>query len=158
MKVAIPAETDPGEPRVAATPDTVKRLAGLGAEVTVEAGAGGRAGIPDADFTAAGAKVANGAAVKDADIVLKVRRPGKNELAGLHQELLARAAASEMANKIHTILFKRRLPVDPRHNSKIERSHLAKWAAKQLSGPRSRSRRIVGGWDDAAWTSRGSRS
>lgn len=62
---------------------------------------------------------------------------GKNELAGLHQELLARAAASEMANTIHTVLFKRRLPVDPRHNSKIERQHLAKWAARQLSGPAS---------------------
>jgi olefin beta-lactone synthetase len=59
----------------------------------------------------------------------------------LHQELLARAADSEMANKIHAILFKRRLPVDPRHNSKIERPHLAKWAALQLSGPRSRSQR-----------------
>ncbi len=65
---------------------------------------------------------------------------GKNELAGLHRELLARAAASEMANTIHAVLFKRRLPVDPRHNSKIERGRLAKWAALQLSGPRSRSR------------------
>ena len=46
-----------------------------------------------------------------------------------------------MANKIHAILFKRRLPVDPRHNSKIERPHLAKWAAQQLSGPRSHSQR-----------------
>ncbi|MHA7652266.1 fatty acid CoA ligase family protein [Mycobacterium sp. ML4] len=66
---------------------------------------------------------------------------GKNELAGLHRELLARAADSEMANEIHAVLFKRRLPVDPRHNSKIERAQLAKWAARQLSGPRSRSRR-----------------
>lgn len=66
---------------------------------------------------------------------------GKNELAGLHQELLERAAASEMANKIHAILFNRRLPVDPRHNSKIERPKLATWAARQLSGPRSRSGR-----------------
>jgi olefin beta-lactone synthetase len=66
---------------------------------------------------------------------------GNNELAGLRQELLARAADSETANNIHAILFKRRLPVDPRHNSKIERPHLAKWAAQQLSGPRSRSQR-----------------
>lgn len=64
-----------------------------------------------------------------------------NELAGLHQELLERAAASELASKIHAILFKRRLPVDPRHNSKIERPKLATWAALQLSGPRSRSGR-----------------
>jgi acyl-CoA synthetase (AMP-forming)/AMP-acid ligase II len=66
---------------------------------------------------------------------------GKDELAGLHQELLARAADSGWANTIHAILFKRRLPVDPRHNSKIERPKLAKWAASQLSGPRVRSRR-----------------
>jgi NAD(P) transhydrogenase subunit alpha len=82
MKVAIPAETDPGEPRVAATPDTVKRLSGLGAEVTVEQGAGTRAGIPDADYSAAGATIANGAAFQDADIVLKVRRPNTSELGG----------------------------------------------------------------------------
>jgi len=62
------------------------------------------------------------------------RDVGKNELAGLHQELLALAADSEMANKIHAVLFKQKLPVDPRHNSKIERRHLAKWAARQLSG------------------------
>ncbi len=66
---------------------------------------------------------------------------GKDELTGLHRELLTRAADSKMANNIHAILFKRRLPVDPRHNSKIERPRLAKWAARQLSGPRSRSLR-----------------
>ena len=57
----------------------------------------------------------------------------KHEYDGLRRELLARAAGSETANKIHAILFKRRLPVDPRHNSKIERPRLAKWAASQLS-------------------------
>jgi NAD(P) transhydrogenase subunit alpha len=82
MKIAVPAETEAGEPRVAATPDTVKRLTGLGAEVSVEAGAGKSAGIPDNDFAAAGAKIANGASAKEADIVLKVRRPSKGELAG----------------------------------------------------------------------------
>ena len=58
---------------------------------------------------------------------------GKSELAGLHRELLAQAADSEMANRIHAILFKRRLPVDPRHNSKIERRCLAEWAARRVS-------------------------
>jgi NAD(P) transhydrogenase subunit alpha len=81
MKIAVPAETEAGEPRVAATPDTVKRFVGLGAEVTVEQGAGNAADIPDADFTAAGAKVASGVVTKDADVVLKVRRPSKAELA-----------------------------------------------------------------------------
>jgi NAD(P) transhydrogenase subunit alpha len=82
MKIAIPVETDPGEPRVAATPDTVKRMVGMGAEVAVEKGAGIKAGICDTDFEAAGAKIAAGAkdAVSGADIVLKVRRPSKAEL------------------------------------------------------------------------------
>ncbi|MCB0930694.1 MAG: AMP-binding protein [Mycobacterium sp.] len=61
---------------------------------------------------------------------------GKDELNDLHQALLARAADSGLANTIHAILFKDALPVDPRHNSKIERGRLAKWAARQLSGPR----------------------
>ncbi|MCC6947814.1 MAG: Re/Si-specific NAD(P)(+) transhydrogenase subunit alpha [Bradyrhizobiaceae bacterium] len=81
MKISIPAETEAGEPRVAATPDTVKRMVALGAEVVVEKGAGARAGIPDSEFSAVGAKIANGAATKDADVVLKVRRPAKAELA-----------------------------------------------------------------------------
>ena len=81
MKIAVPAETEAGEPRVAATPDTVKRFVGLGAEVSVEQGAGKGAGITDADFTSAGAKISNGAVAKDADVVLKVRRPSRAELA-----------------------------------------------------------------------------
>jgi len=84
MKIAVPAEADKLETRVAATPDTVKKFIGLGAEVTVAAGAGARAAIPDAEFTAAGAKIVKTAAavVKNADIVLKVRRPAASELKG----------------------------------------------------------------------------
>src|SRR5229473_1208352 len=81
--VVIAAETDPAEPRVAATPDTVKRMVAMGAEVAVEKGAGERAGILDKDLQGAGAKVASGEdTVAGADIVLKVRRPSKAELAG----------------------------------------------------------------------------
>ncbi|MCC7347265.1 MAG: NAD(P)(+) transhydrogenase (Re/Si-specific) subunit alpha, partial [Variibacter sp.] len=47
MKVAGPAESDAGEPRVAATPETVKKLKAAGADVVVERGAGARSGIPD---------------------------------------------------------------------------------------------------------------
>jgi H+-translocating NAD(P) transhydrogenase subunit alpha len=76
MKIAIPAETDAIEPRVAATPDTVKKMRALGAEVFVEAGAGVRAGVRDAEYEAAGARIARGAeVVREADVVLKVRRP-----------------------------------------------------------------------------------
>jgi H+-translocating NAD(P) transhydrogenase subunit alpha len=79
MKIAVTTETDPGEPRVAATPETVKKMIGLGAEVAVEPGAGIKSGILDADYTAAGANVAADA-VSGADIVLKVRRPEAAEL------------------------------------------------------------------------------
>ncbi len=81
MKVAVTTEIDPGEPRVAATPETVKKLIGLGAEVAVEPNAGVKSGILDADYANAGAKVASDAAT-GADIVLKVRRPSASELAG----------------------------------------------------------------------------
>ncbi len=82
MKIAIPAELDPGEPRVAATPETVKKIIALGAEVAVQAGAGAHSGVPDADYAAAGADIAATAAgaVKNADVILKVRRPEAAEL------------------------------------------------------------------------------
>jgi len=81
MRIAVAREVDPAEDRVAATPETVKKMQGLGAEVVVEPGAGTKSGIPDAEFTAAGASVRAGAAA-GADIVLKVRRPAAAELAG----------------------------------------------------------------------------
>ena len=58
MKIAVLRETAPGETRVAATPETVKKFIGLGADLAVESGAGERASISDADFEAAGATVA----------------------------------------------------------------------------------------------------
>jgi NAD(P) transhydrogenase subunit alpha len=80
MKIAVPAEHD--EPRVAATPETVKKFAGLGATVAVQSGAGLASRITDADYQAAGATIAPDAAttVLDADIVLKVRRPTESEV------------------------------------------------------------------------------
>src|SRR5439155_10835025 len=84
MKVAIPAEIDPGEPRVAATPDTVKKLKSLGADVVVETNAGTKSGMLDADYAAAGAAIGKSAAdtVQDADVILKVRRPTAAECGG----------------------------------------------------------------------------
>jgi len=82
MKIAIPAETDAGEPRIAATPETVKKLRNLGAEVVVETTAGRSSGILDAEFETAGAMIAPSAVatLSDADVVLKVRRPTAAEL------------------------------------------------------------------------------
>jgi NAD(P) transhydrogenase subunit alpha len=90
MKLAIPRERRAHERRVAATPDTVKRLKGLGLDVVVEAGAGAGVSIADEAYAAAGATVAPdyASAVGDADIVLKVARPlaageGQDEAAAL---------------------------------------------------------------------------
>src|ERR1700744_3782591 len=85
MKLAILKERRAGETRVAATPDTVKKLKGLGLDVAVETGAGTGAHIADSDYTAAGASIAPDAAsaLKDADIVLKVRGPEASEIAAM---------------------------------------------------------------------------
>ncbi|MGB6921547.1 MAG: NAD(P)(+) transhydrogenase (Re/Si-specific) subunit alpha, partial [Methylovirgula sp.] len=71
MRIAVPAETDPTEARVAATPETVKKFVGLGAEVGVETGAGIKSAILDADYAAAGAAIARNAAsaIAGADII-----------------------------------------------------------------------------------------
>src|SRR6202167_5369087 len=79
MKIAVAAEIDAGEPRGAPTPETVKKMLALGAEVAVEPGAGIKSGILDQDFAAAGANV-TADAVSGADIILKVRRPQASEL------------------------------------------------------------------------------
>jgi NAD(P) transhydrogenase subunit alpha len=81
MRIAVAREVDPIETRVAATPETVKKMRGLGADVAVEPGAGAKAGIPDSEFTAAGATIMSDA-LKDSDVVLKVRRPIASELVG----------------------------------------------------------------------------
>jgi NAD(P) transhydrogenase subunit alpha len=86
MQIGVPAETRAGETRVAATPETVKKLvAGARHRVLVQASAGLKASIPDAEFEAAGATVVPSAEelYANADIVLKVRAPSAEELAHL---------------------------------------------------------------------------
>jgi NAD(P) transhydrogenase subunit alpha len=79
MRIGIPAETRPGETRVAATAETVKKLAAKH-EVIVQAGAGVNACVTDQAFAAAGAKLGSAADAFGCDIVLKVRGPGADEL------------------------------------------------------------------------------
>ena len=79
MQIAVVRESDATEPRVAATPETVKKMLTLGAAVAVEPDAGSRSGIPDAEYQAAGATLSKDAA-QAADVVLKVRRPTADEL------------------------------------------------------------------------------
>jgi NAD(P) transhydrogenase subunit alpha len=89
MRIGIPKERRPNEARVAVSPDTVKKLVALGAEVMIETGAGASSAVPDGAYAAAGARIAVDEAecLKDADVVLKVQRPlsaaegGPDELA-----------------------------------------------------------------------------
>ncbi|HEX9174495.1 MAG TPA: Re/Si-specific NAD(P)(+) transhydrogenase subunit alpha [Telluria sp.] len=78
MRIGIPAETRPGETRVAATPETVKKLAARH-EVLIEAGAGVSASITDEAYLAAGAKLGSAVDALGADLVLKVRAPSEQE-------------------------------------------------------------------------------
>src|SRR5450830_905404 len=98
MRIAIAAEADPSEPRVAGTPETVKKLKALGAEVAVAHGAGVASGILDADYEAAGATVSDNVS-KDADVVLKVRRPGASELAAYKKGALVIAIMDPYGNE-----------------------------------------------------------
>ncbi|WP_423066643.1 Re/Si-specific NAD(P)(+) transhydrogenase subunit alpha [Devosia sp. CN2-171] len=100
MKIAVLRERSEGETRVAATPETVTKLIGLGAEVAVEAGAGALARFPDADYAAAGATVGAAAAtIKGADIVLTVRRPGAAGIAGANPGALVIGAMDPYGNE-----------------------------------------------------------
>src|ERR1700723_921517 len=97
MKIAVAKEIDPSEPRVAASPDTIKKFKGLGAEVAVEPGAGIKSGLPDSELTAVGATVAADA-LKDADIVIKVKRPEASELANYKRGALVIAIMDPYGN------------------------------------------------------------
>jgi NAD(P) transhydrogenase subunit alpha len=98
MRIAVAREADPAEDRVAATPETVKKMKALGADVAVEPGAGIKSGIPDADFTAAGATVSQDA-VQGADVVLRVRRPNASELASCKKGALVIAIMDPYGNE-----------------------------------------------------------
>lgn len=81
MKIAVLKERRAGENRVAATPDSVKKLIALGASVAVEAGAGLSASVTDEAYAAAGASVGDLAAtLSGADLIIKVQRPDAAEL------------------------------------------------------------------------------
>ncbi|WP_293853052.1 Re/Si-specific NAD(P)(+) transhydrogenase subunit alpha [uncultured Alsobacter sp.] len=100
MRIAVITESDALETRVAATPETVKKLAALGASVSVQSGAGLASGIVDADYEAAGATVAAtaAAALDGADVVLKVRRPNADELKGMKKGALVLAIMDPYGN------------------------------------------------------------
>ncbi|HVY17743.1 MAG TPA: Re/Si-specific NAD(P)(+) transhydrogenase subunit alpha [Rhodopila sp.] len=90
MRLAVLKERRTAETRVAATPETVKKLVGLGLTVAVESGAGAQASISDQDFSGAGAEIAPGAeaALSGAGIVFTVRMPDAAERALIPQGAL----------------------------------------------------------------------
>ena len=98
MKIGIAKEIDGLEPRVAATPDTVKKFVALGVEVAIEPGAGVKSGLLDADYAAAGAAV-SADALKDADVVIKVKRPEAAELSRYKKGALVIAIMDPYGNE-----------------------------------------------------------
>jgi NAD(P) transhydrogenase subunit alpha len=101
MRIAVLAETDKAEPRVAATPETVKKFVGLGADVAFEAGAGAAAGFADSDYAAAGAQIVGdpASALAGAEVVLRVRRPAAAELAGAKPNVAVVAIMDPFGNE-----------------------------------------------------------
>ncbi len=88
MRIAVARESDTAEPRAAATPETVKKMIALGAEVAIEPGAGLKSGIRDTDYKDAGANVTPDA-LDGADVVLMVRRPDQATLSRMKKGALA---------------------------------------------------------------------
>lgn len=98
MRIGVPAESKPGETRVAATPKTVGQLIGLGYEVVVERGAGARSSFSDDAYAAAGAFVVDGASAWASDVVLKVNAPSDAEIGRLRAGSLLASLVSPALN------------------------------------------------------------
>ena len=81
MQIGVPAESATGETRVAATPETVKKLKALGHTVRVQSGAGVAASVTDEAYVAAGAEITDAAGALGCGLVLKVRSPSDAEAA-----------------------------------------------------------------------------
>ncbi len=96
MKIAIPKELREHEKRVAASPETVKKFVGLGVEVIVETGAGLTSSFSDQDYKDAGASIAGdaAAALKEADVILKIQRPLTKEEGGPDELSLMKKGAT----------------------------------------------------------------
>ncbi len=100
--LGVPAESAPGETRVAATPETVRRLTGLGYEVVVETGAGTAAGFTDEAYAQAGARTGD---AWSGDVVLKVNAPATHEIVKLRDgatlvSLLAPALSADLVDAL----------------------------------------------------------
>jgi NAD(P) transhydrogenase subunit alpha len=106
MQIGIPLETQKGETRVAATPKTVAQLIKLGHSVVVETGAGTKSSYPDSEYAAAGATIADRAAVWKSPVVAKINAPTGTEITrlpigGTLISLIAPARNPELVEKLN---------------------------------------------------------
>ncbi|MDQ6955112.1 MAG: Re/Si-specific NAD(P)(+) transhydrogenase subunit alpha [Mariprofundaceae bacterium] len=102
MRIAVPIETSDYETRVAATPETVKKFIAAGCDVIVQKGAGESANLTDSAFEDAGASLADSFALtcQDADLVIKVRAPSKEELTQLSSGTALASLMSPFSNPL----------------------------------------------------------
>ena len=111
MRIAVLAETDTTETRVAATPETVKKFLSLGADIAIQTGAGIKSGYSDAAYHAQGAQIVDSAAtaLAHADVALSVHRPNASSFIGVKENLAVisimdpfgnESAIGELAKKI----------------------------------------------------------
>jgi len=102
MRIAVPTETLAYETRIAATPETVKKFVAAGCEVVVQKAAGEHADLTDAAFVDAGASLADSftETCENADLVVKVRAPSKEELAQLASGTTVASLFSPFSNPL----------------------------------------------------------
>ncbi len=99
MKLFVPKEVDSNEGRVAASPDTVKKLVALGFDVAIEDGAGTESRILNTDYEEAGATIGKAGEGKNADVVVKVRRPSPAEAKGYKKGAVVIATMDPFGNE-----------------------------------------------------------
>jgi NAD(P) transhydrogenase subunit alpha len=117
MHIGIPSEVLPGETRVAATPETVKKLVAQGHQVTIQKNAGAKASQPDAAYTAVGAIIGEAQAALGAEIVLKVREALPDELVHM---------------KPHAVLIGMLNPFDHANNQRMAESGITAFAMEAV--------------------------
>ena len=89
MQIGVPKETWPGELRTALVPQNAKKFINAGFSICIESGSGDAAGFRDADYTEVGVTIADRAAVLQADVVIRVRKPANEEVASLKSGALS---------------------------------------------------------------------
>ncbi|WP_299937849.1 Re/Si-specific NAD(P)(+) transhydrogenase subunit alpha [uncultured Nitratireductor sp.] len=99
QSIFVPKEVDVREGRVAISPETVKRLAGLGFDIVVEKNAGEQSRIVDSEFEKAGAKIGKASDASKADVVLKLRRPTPAEVKTYKKGALVLASMDPYGNE-----------------------------------------------------------